>query len=76
LDAFDHQDVALEEIEADVNARREREGTGLFQTMFSYKEADALEPAAFDGLVATRVEPEHRSATIDLYLATWTHDGR
>ncbi|MBG1251485.1 non-ribosomal peptide synthetase [Burkholderia pseudomallei] len=76
LDAFDHQDVALEEIAADVNARRERDGTGLFQTMFSYQEADALEPAAFDGLVATSVEPEHRSAKFDLYLATWTHDGR
>ncbi|AJX35693.1 non-ribosomal peptide synthetase [Burkholderia oklahomensis] len=76
LDAFDHQDVALEEIAAGVNARRERDGGGLFQTMFSYQEADALEPAAFDGLVATSVEPEHRSAKFDLYLATWAQDGR
>ena len=76
LEAFDHQDVALEEIAAGVGARRERDGSGLFQTMFSYQEGEALAPAGFDGLVATSGEPEHRSAKFDLYLATWSLDGK
>ncbi|WP_333982202.1 amino acid adenylation domain-containing protein [Burkholderia gladioli] len=76
LEAFDHQDVALEEIAAAVNGQRERDGSGLFQTMFSYQDGAALETARFDGLHAGNLEPEHRSAKFDLYLATWSLDGR
>ncbi|WP_211472188.1 non-ribosomal peptide synthase/polyketide synthase [Collimonas humicola] len=76
LDAFSHQDVALEEIAAEINPLRERDGSGLFQTMFSYQDADALAVPEFDGLAASAIEPEHYTAKFDLYLATWNRGGR
>ena len=76
LEAFDHQDISLAEVAARVNDSREHDGRGLFQTMFSFQDADALNAPAFAGLVAESIEPEHRTAKFDLYLATWRLDGR
>nr|ADU90660.1 putative syringomycin synthetase [Collimonas sp. MPS11E8] len=76
LAAFSHQDVALEEIAADISTLRERDGSGLLQTMFSYQDADALALPEFDGLAATSIEPDHHTAKFDLYLATWKQGER
>ncbi|MDQ1815072.1 amino acid adenylation domain-containing protein [Massilia sp. CCM 9210] len=76
LDAFAHQDVALEEIAADINPLRERDGSGLFRTMFSYQDADALALPVFDALEASSIEPDHYTAKFDLYLATWRQGRR
>ena len=76
LQAFEHQDIALEDIAAGVSARREQDGRGLFQTMFSYQEADALSVPQFDGLASSAIEPEHHTAKFDLYLALWAQGQR
>ncbi len=75
LNAFDCQDVSLDEVMPEVDVQRDLSSNVGFQTVFSYQDADAMEKPRFNGLEVSYLNPEHHSSKFDLSLATWTLDG-
>lgn len=75
LNAFDCQDVSLDEIMPDVDVQRDMSSNAVFQTLFSYQDADAFERPRFNDLEVSYLNFEHHSAKFDLSLATWLLDG-
>ncbi len=73
FDAFEHQDVSLEEIASKLNLVRDVRSNVFLQTMFSFQEQFDADEAQFDGLSVSEIPVTHDTAKFDLYLSTWMH---
>lgn len=74
LDAFDHQDIPLEEIASRANAFRRAGRSEIFQTMLSFHEGGRTGAEELRGLAVGTFELSHRTSKFDLHLAMWTTD--
>jgi natural product biosynthesis luciferase-like monooxygenase protein len=68
LDAYDHQDVPVDKIVADLGVPRDPRHNPLFQVMFVYTNDLALTPA-FGSVVVTPLDAQVESVFMDLNMA-------